>query len=116
MPACRSMIGLAADPGTAVLPICSISRTRWPSAARRPVVSSLAWAGRAESYGTTCDALVEGGRACGLAMDSPFIMVRFRDRGKSREYLPPPGRARSTSENPRIFAPQFVLSPHCTVE
>jgi hypothetical protein len=60
MPACRSMIGLAANPGTAVLPMCSISRTRWPSAARSRVVSCLAWTGQAESYGTTCDTLVEG--------------------------------------------------------
>jgi hypothetical protein len=40
--------------------MCSIPRTRWPSAAGSGVVSSLAWAGQAESYGTTCDTPVEG--------------------------------------------------------
>jgi hypothetical protein len=45
MPACRSMIGLAANPGTTVLPMCSISRTRWPGAARNRAISS--WLGRA---------------------------------------------------------------------
>jgi hypothetical protein len=97
MLACRSMIGLSANPGTAVLPMCSISRTRWPSAARSGVASSLAWAGQAESYGTTCDTLVEGRSG-----------LRLRGHG----FDPRNNAVLWPWEIPRIFAPRpYVVRP-----
>ncbi len=46
-------MGLAANPGTAVEPMCSISVMVPASASRTSVIASAARAGQAGSYGTT---------------------------------------------------------------
>gem|GEM_PF-3053695 len=47
------MIGLAANPGTAVLPICLIARTSSPSAPLTRAASAMNNCGHRSSYGTT---------------------------------------------------------------